>query len=79
MQNLDLQNKHLLSKWLLKFYNEDDIWQELLRNKYIKDKTLSRVTKKPGDSHFRMGLLGVKEQFMSLAKFNLGDGTQIRF
>ena len=45
MQNLDLQNKHLLSKWLLKLYNEDGIWQELLRNKYIKDKTLLRVTK----------------------------------
>ena len=45
MQNLDLQNKHLLSKWLLKLYNEDGIWQELLRNEYIKDKTLSRVTK----------------------------------
>jgi hypothetical protein len=40
IQNLELQNKCLLSKWLFKLLNEDGMWQELLRNKYIKDKTL---------------------------------------
>jgi hypothetical protein len=33
IQNLDIQNKCLLSKWLFKLCNEEDIWQELLRNK----------------------------------------------
>ena len=43
---LDLQNKCILSKWLFKLSNEHGIWQDLLRNKYIKDKTLSRAQKK---------------------------------
>ena len=52
IQNLDIQNKCLLSKWLFKLLNEDGMWQELLRNKYIKDKTLGSCVKKPIDSHF---------------------------
>jgi len=78
-QNLEIQNKCLLSKWLFKLLNEDGIWQELIRNKYIKNKTLSQVTKKPRDSHFWMGLMGVKEQFLRLGRFKVSDGSQIRF
>lgn len=43
IMNLDLQNKYLLSKWLFKLSNEHSSWQDLLRNKYIKDKTLSQL------------------------------------
>jgi hypothetical protein len=46
IQNFDLQNKCLLNKWLFKLYNEDGIWQSLLRNKYLRHKTLGEVTKK---------------------------------
>ena len=46
IQNLDIQNKCLLSKWLFKLLNEDGLWQELLRNKYIKDKTLGGCVKR---------------------------------
>jgi hypothetical protein len=46
IQNLDIQNKCLLSKWLFKLLNEDGMWQELLRNKYIKGKTLGSCVKK---------------------------------
>ncbi|WVZ95110.1 hypothetical protein U9M48_040912 [Paspalum notatum var. saurae] len=42
--NLDLQNKCLLSKWLFKLCNEDRVWQQLIRNKYLKNKTLSQDT-----------------------------------
>ena len=55
------------------------MWQELLRNKYLKNKTLSQVSKKAGDSHFWMGLMAVKDQFLNLVRFNLRDGSQIRF
>ena len=43
IMNLDLQNKCLLDKWLFKLSNEHDIWQDLSRNKYIKDNTFSQV------------------------------------
>ena len=79
IQNLDLQNKCLLSKWLYKLGNEDGMWQELLRNKYLKNKTLSQVNNKAGDSHFLMGLMAVKDQFLNLVRLNLRDGSQIRF
>ena len=49
IQNLQIQNKCLLSKWLFKLLNEDGLWQELLRNKYIKNKTLGSCEKKPTD------------------------------
>ena len=79
IQNLDIQNKCLLSKWLFKLCNEEGVWQELLRNKYLKDKTLGQVNKKPGDSYFWTSLMGVKDKFLSLGRFSLKDGSQIRF
>ncbi|WVZ54946.1 hypothetical protein U9M48_005671 [Paspalum notatum var. saurae] len=77
--DLDTQNKSLLGKWLFKLVNEDGLWQRLLRNKYLRDKTLTQLEKKPGDSHFWSGLMGIKDQFLNLGSFILKNGTQIRF
>ena len=33
----------------------------------------------PGNSQFWAGLMKVKEEFLSLGKFDLGDGSQVRF
>jgi hypothetical protein len=79
IQNLDLQNKCLLSKWFFKLCNEAGTWQELIRNKYLKNKTLSQFEKKNRFSHFWNDLSGVKDIFLSLGKFKLDNGTQIRF
>ena len=49
---LELKNKCLLSKWLSKLLNEEGVWQELLHNKYLFDKSLSEVSAKPIDSPF---------------------------
>jgi len=61
--NLDTQNKCLLSKWLFKLLNEEGLWQDLLRKKYLKNKTLSQVEKRKGDSQFWSGLMEVKKDF----------------
>lgn len=79
IKNLDLQNKCLLSKWLFKLVNEDGIWQSMLRNKYLKRHTLSKVSFRPGDSHFWSGIMKVKDLFFNLGSFVLGNGEQIRF
>ena len=42
IQKLDMQNKCLLSKWLFNLYNEQG---DILRNKYVKDRTLSQVVR----------------------------------
>jgi len=77
IQNLDLQNKCLLSKWLFKLCNEESTWQELIWNRYLKNETLSQIEKKNVFSHFWNGSLGVNV-FLSLGKLKL-TGTQIRF
>jgi hypothetical protein len=52
------------------------MWQELLRNKYIKDKTLGSCVKKPTDSHFWKSLMNIKDSFMDFGSFKVKDGSQ---
>ena len=76
---LELKNKCLLSKWLSKLLNDEGVWQELLHNKYLYDKSLSQVTAKPSDSPFWKGLMKVKDDLFQIGFFRLGDGRRIRF
>jgi hypothetical protein len=46
------------------------MWQELLQNKYLRQKTLSGVQAKPTDSPFWKGLMGVKDVFFSVEGFS---------
>nr|ABF94719.1 retrotransposon protein, putative, unclassified [Oryza sativa Japonica Group] len=71
IQNLNVQNKCLLSKWLYKLINEDGVWQKLLRKKYLAKKTITLVEKQPGDSHFWAGLMEVKNSFLSCGAFQV--------
>jgi hypothetical protein len=41
--------------------------------------TLTKVTSKPGDSHFLAGLMKVKDTFLNLGSFILKNEIQIRF
>jgi hypothetical protein len=50
VQNIEVQNKCLLSKWLFKLMNEDGLWQEILSKKYLTNQTLGKEQKKLGDS-----------------------------
>ena len=77
--DLDLQNRCLLSKWVFRLINEDGIWQRLLRNKYLRHKTITQVEYMPGDSHFWSSLMKVKNDFLRMGKFMVGDGSQTRF
>ncbi|WVZ96894.1 hypothetical protein U9M48_042474, partial [Paspalum notatum var. saurae] len=69
--DLEVQNKCLLSKWLFKLANEDEI-NTLRQNRW-------EIGEKPGVSHFWAGLMDVKQEFLSLGSFAIGDGTQVRF
>jgi len=79
--NLELENTRLLSKWLYKLINEEGVWvwQELLKKKYLKNKTIGEGYRKLGDSQFWSGLMKVKDRFLVLSCFNLHSGEQIRF
>jgi hypothetical protein len=69
----------LLSEWLYKLLNEDGIWQELLKNKYLGDKSLTQISRRPGDSHFWSGLMNIKDQFFRWSHFQVRDGQATRF
>jgi hypothetical protein len=40
IMNIAVQNECLLSKWLYKLINEEGLWQDLLRNKYMQHKSI---------------------------------------
>ena len=53
IENLEVKNKCLLSKWLYKLSSETGAtWAQILRNKYLHSKTLSQVTVRPMGSPF---------------------------
>ena len=76
---LEIKNRCLLSKWLFKLLNEEGVWQQLLKNKYFTDKTLSQVQTKPTDSQFWKGLMSVKDDFFKRGSFKVGNGSNISF
>jgi hypothetical protein len=77
--DLEMQNKCLLSKWILKLLNEEGLWQHILKRKYLKNKTLSQVEKKKGNSHLWLGLMEVKKLVLERGRLKVQDGTQTRF
>jgi hypothetical protein len=64
---------------LFKLFNEDGLWQEELKKKYVKDKWLSQIEKRPGDSHFCSGLMEVKELLLQHGRFRVESSHQTRF
>jgi hypothetical protein len=76
---LDIKNRCLLSKWLFKLLNEQGMWQELLHNNYLHNKTLSQVQVKPMDSPFWKGIMRGRDEFLKRGSFVLGDGQNVRF
>lgn len=40
VSNLAVKNIFLINKWLYKLLNEDRMWQQILKNKYLEDKSL---------------------------------------
>jgi hypothetical protein len=68
----------LLSKWIVKLLNEDGLWQQMLKKKYLKRRTLSRVAKKKGDS-FLGRSNGGKDLVLQRGRFRVQDGSQTRF
>jgi hypothetical protein len=79
IHDLNIKNTTLLSKWLFKLLTSDDIWQQLLRNKYLGSKPLVQVEWKTGDSHFWCSLMKVKQDFLRFGAFKIKNGSNVRF
>ena len=74
--DLDAQNICLLRKSLFKLLNEDDIWQRLIKRKYLGNKTLSQVS---SQVFFWGCLMEIKDFFLSKRKSKVQSGNQSRF
>jgi hypothetical protein len=64
---------------LFKLINEEGLWQEIIRKKYICNKFIGQVRRKPGDSHFWTGLMKVRDMFLERGVFSVNNGRDIRF
>jgi hypothetical protein len=51
IQNIEIQNHCLHSKWLFKLINEDRLWQTIIRNKYLTNQTIGKAQKNQA-THF---------------------------
>jgi hypothetical protein len=79
VQDIEVQNKCLLSKWIFKLMNEDRLWQQIIRKKYLTNQTLGQVQKRPDDSQFWTGLMNAKPDFLQYGSFQIKNGRQIQF
>ena len=75
IQNLELKNIALLSKWLYHLLTTDGTWQQILCNKYLGTKPLVQVHWKNGDSHFWASLMKVKNDFLKFGTFTIKNGS----
>jgi hypothetical protein len=50
IHDLRLMNQSLLSKWWWKLENGEGMWQEIVRQKYVKQSTIPQLKAKPGNS-----------------------------
>ena len=48
----------------IKLLNDEGVWQKLLHNKYLRNKSVSQVSVKPNECSFWRGLMGVKDVFL---------------
>ena len=64
---------------MFKLINEQGVWQDLLKRKYLNNQTINQVQKKHGDFHFWSGLMKVKNTFLNLGSWTVNNGEQVRF
>jgi hypothetical protein len=76
---LEIKNSCLLSKWLYKLLSEEGLWQQLLKKKYLSQKTLAEVETKPTDSPFWKGIMKFNGELFSREVLNLAREKEFVF
>jgi hypothetical protein len=72
-------NISFLCKWWWRLDNEDGLWQELIRAKYLKKYVVSNVSHKLGDSSVWTDLLKVKNIYLKGREVIIKNGKRILF
>jgi hypothetical protein len=69
----------LLAKWFWRLENSSGLWQTIVHNKYVKNRPIISVKKRPSDSHFWKGILSVRDKIYNYYKKNIGNGKNSSF
>lgn len=69
-------NISLLCKWWWKLENEEGIWQDLIKAKYLKNDLINTVKAKFNDSPVWKDLLKVRHLYLRGRKVKTNDGKK---
>lgn len=72
-------NISLLAKWWWKLEHEEGLWQDLVKQKYIKNKCLSQVKHKQSDPPVWTDLLKVRDVYLQGRLVIVRDGKNTDF
>jgi hypothetical protein len=78
VKDLRKQNISLLCKWWWKLETENGLWQDIVKAKYLRTKTVATVVTRFNDSPCWKALLKVKDTYFAGRKVILGNGDITR-
>jgi hypothetical protein len=79
VKDLKKQNISLLCKWWWKLETENCLWQQIVKEKYLRNKSVVSVKPCVHDSPGWKTLLKVKEHYFAGRKIILNKGNLVRF
>jgi hypothetical protein len=79
IKDLRKMNVCLLSKWWWKLEQEEGLWQEIVKAKYLQNKTIFSVSHKNTDSAIWADLLKVKDLYLQGRSIRMNNGQKTRF
>jgi hypothetical protein len=78
IKDLRKQNISLLCKWWWKLETQNGLWQDIVRAKYLRNKTVADISARFNDSPCWKALLKVKDSYFAGRQVNLGNGSITR-
>jgi hypothetical protein len=72
-------NISLLCRWWWKLENEDGIWQEIVRHKYMKNRWIAQLNYETSNSPVWNDLIKIKHYYTSGRVIKLGNGKNVDF
>jgi hypothetical protein len=79
IKNLRKMNISLLCKWWWVLENEDGIWQQIVKLKYIQNTPICLVKHRQSDSPVWSDLLKIRHIYLNGREFQINDGKMINF
>lgn len=72
------KNINLLGKWWWKLETQEGLWQQIIKARYFKNKTVSSIKTRVSDSPCWKSIMKVKELYMAGRRIMIGKGDLAR-